>query len=132
MQDLFAGILRAMGYKTRVSSRGPDRGKDIVASPDGLGLEDPRIVVEVKHRAGRTGTNEMRSFITVVRSGFKGIYVSTGGFTKEAKLEAERSKEPMTVVDINDLVNLITQYYDSFDSETKTLLPLTKIYWPAR
>lgn len=132
MQDLFAGVLRAMGYKTRVSSRGSDRGKDIIASPDGLGLEDPRIIVEVKHRAGRIGANEMRSFITVIRSGFKGIYVSTGGFTKEAKFEAERSKEPMTVIDISDLVNLITQYYDSFDSETKTLLPLIKIYWPAR
>ena len=32
MQELVAGILRAMGYKTRVSAVGPDRGKDIVAS----------------------------------------------------------------------------------------------------
>lgn len=38
MQELIAGILRAMGYKTRVSPRGPDRGADIVASPDGLGF----------------------------------------------------------------------------------------------
>ena len=50
MQDLVAGLLRGMGYKTRVSNSGPDRGKDIVASPDGLGFESPRIVVEVKHR----------------------------------------------------------------------------------
>lgn len=52
MQDLVAGLLRAMGYKTRVSPSGPDRGKDIVASPDGFGFESPRIVVEVKHRQG--------------------------------------------------------------------------------
>ena len=50
MQELVAGLLRAMGYKTRVSPVGPDRGKDIVASPDGFGFENPRIVVEVKHR----------------------------------------------------------------------------------
>lgn len=48
MQELVAGLLRAMGYKTRISPSGSDRGKDIVASPDGLGFEDPRIVVEVK------------------------------------------------------------------------------------
>jgi len=36
MQDLVAGLLRGMGYKTRISPSGPDRGKDIVASPDGL------------------------------------------------------------------------------------------------
>ena len=31
LQDLVAGLLRSMGYKTRVSPAGPDRGKDIVA-----------------------------------------------------------------------------------------------------
>jgi restriction system protein len=47
MQQLVAGILRAMGYKTQISPPGVDRGKDIVASPDGFGFEHPRIVVEV-------------------------------------------------------------------------------------
>ena len=28
MQQLVAGILRAIGYKTRIVPRGPDRGKD--------------------------------------------------------------------------------------------------------
>ena len=55
MQELVAGILRAMGYKTLISSKGADRGKDIIASPDGFGFEHPRIVVEVKHRAGQWG-----------------------------------------------------------------------------
>ncbi len=54
MQELVAGLLRAMGYKTRVSPQGSDRGRDIVASPDGFGLEQPRIVVEVKHRKNTT------------------------------------------------------------------------------
>ena len=53
MQFLVAGILRAMGYKTRISARGPDRGVDIVASRDGFGFENPRIVVEVKHRTAQ-------------------------------------------------------------------------------
>lgn len=52
IQELVAGILRAEGYKTRVSSRGPDQGVDIFASTDGLGFVEPRIFVEVKHHAG--------------------------------------------------------------------------------
>ena len=52
MQALVAGILRAMGYHTQVSPEGADRGVDIFASPDGLGLQEPRIFVEVKHRPG--------------------------------------------------------------------------------
>ena len=55
VQRLVAGILRGMGYKTRISPLGADRGKDIIASKDGLGLEDPIIIIEVKHRNGQMG-----------------------------------------------------------------------------
>jgi len=130
MQELVAGILRAMGYKTRVSPRGADRGKDIIASPDGLGLENPKIVVEVKHRHGSMGSQEVRSFLGGLRASDKGLYVSTGGFTKDAKYEAERANVPLTLVDSDILVELIIQYYDNFDNESKTLVPLRKIYWP--
>lgn len=129
-QQLVAGILRAMGYKTRVSPPGADRGRDVEASPDGLGLSEPRVVSEVKHRQGPMGPEKVRSFITVVKKGSNGLYVSTGGFTKEAKYEAERSDAPLTLIDLDGLVDLIVQYYDDFDAETKVLIPLTKIYWP--
>ena len=130
MQRLVAGILMAMGYKTRISPVGPDRGRDVIASRDGLGLEDPRIVVEVKHRNGQMGASEIRSFTGGLRAGHKGLYVSSGGFTKEAKYEAERSNIPLTLINLDELVDLIVQYYDQFDSETRILIPLTKIYWP--
>ncbi|HBV98059.1 MAG: hypothetical protein JL50_00865 [Peptococcaceae bacterium BICA1-7] len=131
MQQLVAGILRGMGYKTKISQKGPDRGRDILASPDGLGLEEPRIIVQVKHRTNeRMGVNEVRGFAGLLRSGDKGIFVSTGGFTKEANYEAERSSNPIAFVDADNLVELITQHYDNFDVETKTLIPLKKIYWP--
>jgi restriction system protein len=130
MQELVAGVLRGMGYKTVVSSKGADRGKDIMASPDGLGLEVPKILVEVKHRSGQMGGKEIRSFSAVLRDGEKGLYVSTGGFSSDAKLEADRSKIPVTLIDSDMLVNLIIQYYDKFDMDTIKLVPLTKIYWP--
>jgi len=115
---------------TRISPIGPDRGRDTEASPDGLGLTDPRIVVEVKHRSGQMGASEVRSFTGGLRPGHKGIYVSTGGFSWEAKYEAERSNIPVSLIDLDALVNLIVQYYDSFDTEMRALIPLTKIYWP--
>jgi restriction system protein len=118
-----------MGYKTQVSDKGPDRGKDIISSPDGLGLEEPRIKVEVKHRAGTMGAPEIRSFIGSIRNE-KGLYISTGGFTREAKYEAERSDKPITFLDLDLLVKMTTQYYDNFDTEIKAMIPLKKIYWP--
>lgn len=131
MQELVAGLLRGMGYKTIVSPKGPDRGKDITASPDGLGLTQPRIFVEVKHRSGQIGSGDIRSFIGGLRSGSNGIFVSTGGFTKDAKYEADRSNIPITLMDSDLLVDLIIEYYGQFDPDTRSLLPLTKIYWPS-
>jgi len=130
MQNLVAALLRAMGYRTRVATPGPDRGKDIEASPDGLGLEEPRIRVEVKHRQNtQMGAGKVRSFVAGLRDN-KGLYVSTGGFSKEAYYEAERSEVPVRLIDIDELARLISQYYDGFDSEARNLLPLRKIYWP--
>lgn len=130
MQDLVAGLLRAMGYMTFVSLKGPDRGKDILASPDGLGLKNPRILVEVKHRKGQMGAPDIRSFIGGLRAGNMGLYVSSGGFSKKVRCEAERANNPITLINIEMLVNIILQYYDNFDPDTRTLIPLTKIYWP--
>lgn len=129
MEELIAGLLRAMGYKTRVSNRGADKGKDIVASPDGFGLQEPRILVEVKHRRGQMGAPEIRSFIGGIRNG-RGVFVSTGGFGKEARYEAERSDKPLTLVDVDELASMIIHYYDDFDPDARALLPLRKIYWP--
>ena len=95
MQELVAGILRAMEYKARVSAKGADRGVDIFASPDGLGLEQPRIFVEVKHRRGTPiGAQEVRAFVGGRQQGDRCLYVSTGGFTREARYEADRSTIP--------------------------------------
>ncbi len=131
MQELVAGLLRAMGYKTRISAYGPDRGKDIVASPDGLGFEPPRIVVEVKHRGQAMGSQDIRSFLGGRHSEDKGLYVSTGGFTKDAYYEAERASIPITLMTLDDLVDALIEHYENLDIESKQLLPLKRIYWPA-
>lgn len=131
MQELVAGILRAMGYKTRISPQWSDLGKDIIASPDWLGLADPRIMVEVKHRKNSMDAPEIRNFVSTLRTHLdRWMYVSTWGFTKEARYEAERSSNPVTLINLTDLTDLVISYYDQFDAETIKLLPLKKIYVP--
>jgi restriction system protein len=130
MQELVAGLLRAMGYKTRISKAGPDRGRDIIASPDGFGFQPPRIIVEVKHRKGTMGAPDVRSFLGGLRQHDNGLYVSTGGFSNEAQYEANRSNQNLTLMNSDDLCKAIVEHYDKMDAETKTLLPLKKIYWP--
>jgi restriction system protein len=131
MQELVAGILRAMGYKTKVSPAGPDQGKDIIASPDGFGFEAPRIVVEVKHRKGSMGAPDIRSFLGGRHQDDKGLYVSTGGFTKDARYEADRASIPLSLMDIDGVVDAVLNYYDKLDVSIRMLVPLTCVWWPS-
>lgn len=131
LQDLVAALLRALGYRTKVSPQGSDRGKDIFASPDGFGFELPRIVVEVKHRKAQAmGAPEVRSFLGGRHKDDRGLYVSTGGFTREAHYEAERASIPVTLMTLDDLARAIMDNYDAFDSVGRSLVPLTRVYWP--
>ncbi|MDO3519085.1 restriction endonuclease [Ralstonia pseudosolanacearum] len=131
MQELVAGILRAMGYRTQVSPAGSDRGKDIIASPDGFGFEHPRIIVEVKHRKGQMGTKEIRSFLGGRHPDDRGLYVSTGGFSKEAYYEADRASVPLTLWTSDQVVRALIDHYENTDAETKRLVPLKRTYLPA-
>ncbi|MDO3387960.1 restriction endonuclease [Gilvimarinus sp. SDUM040013] len=131
MEEMVAAILRAMGYKAKVSPKGPDRGVDVIASPDGLGLTQPRIKAEVKHRDGAMGAPAIRGFIGTLREGDSGLFISSGGFTKEARYEADRCTFPLTLVDMDDLSDLIVAHYENFDLEGRALLPLIRVFWPA-
>ena len=131
LQELVAALLRALGYRTIVSGAGADRGRDIVASRDGFGFEAPRIVVEVKHRRGAMGAPEVRAFLGGRHSEDKGLYVSTGGFTREAQYEAERASTVTHLMTLDGLARALVEQYESLDPRGRNLLPLTRLYWPA-
>ncbi len=131
VQQLIAGVLRALGYRTAVSPKGADLGADVFASPDGLGLEQPRIFVEVKHQGKAMGAPDLRSFLGGRRTGDRCLYVSTGGFTKEAQYEAARADVPVTLINMPKLRQLVVEHYEKMDLDTRALVPLDRIYWPS-
>jgi restriction system protein len=132
MQRLVAALLRGMGYRTEVARAGPDRGRDIFASPDGFGFEQPRIAVEVKHRLGeKIDAPAIRSFLGGRHKDDRGLFVSTGGFTKEAYYEADRATIPLKLMTLDDLSRAVIDAYERFDNDGRALLPLTRLYWPA-
>jgi restriction system protein len=102
----------------------------VIASPDGLGLTQPRIKAEDKHRGGSMGAPIIRGFIGALREGDSGLFIITGGFTREARHEADRPTFPLTLVDPDDLADLIVSHYERLDLEGRALVPLVRIYWP--
>ena len=95
-------------------------------------LEEPRIFVEVKHRLGSPmGAEKIRSFLGGRQTGDRCLYVSTGGFTKDAKYEADRSGIPLTLVTLPYLRELLVEHYENLGPKGTALVPLKKIYWPS-
>ena len=128
MQELVAGLLRAMGYQTTVSPPGPDGGVDVLAHKDAFGFEKPIIKVQVKHRRAATGAPEVQQLLGANPIDANSIFVSTGGFTSHAMNVAKHNG--VKTIDLTELVQLVLQWYEDLLVETKALLPLKKIYVP--
>lgn len=126
LEDFVADLLRAMGYRTEVSSHGGDSGKDIIAYKDEL---PPRIVVQVKSQDGDVKESALQSLKGAMREGDYGLFVTLSNYTKNA--EKYLSEHPI-IRGINgvELVNLILKYYDLLNEKNKKAIPLKKVYIP--
>lgn len=129
-EELVAALLRAMGYNASTTTSGADRGVDIIAHPDALGFESPLMKVQVKQRQSTTGGPEMREFSGTLGPDEKGLYVSTGGFTRDAKEAARNASERITLLDRDEFIDLLLQHYEDLDPEYKTYIPLKRVYIP--
>jgi len=128
-QNLFAGILRALGYFTEVSPPGADSGTDILASRDALGVEPPIVRVQVKARPTYSARpNDVRELAGLLADGERGILVSTGGFTREARNDARVAR--IQLVGMDRLVELLLVSYDKLDQDTASLVPLRRLWVP--
>lgn len=133
-QDLVAALLRGMGYYTPfVAPRGKDGGIDVVAYRDPLGTDSPRIQVQVKHRESSASVQEVRQLMGLLqKEGDVGIFVSTGGFTSDAKRAARSSHVHVELIDLTRFITLWQEFYENLVDEDKSLLPLTPIYFLAK
>ena len=127
--DFVAHLLGTMGYRTRVSPEGPDGGVDIVAHKDELGFEPPIIKVQVKSTEGSIGDPIVSQLYGKVSANEYGLLVTLGTFTFQARVFG-RSKHNLRLIDGSELVDLILQHYEQFDSRYKGLLPLKRVYVP--
>jgi restriction system protein len=129
LEHFVAHLLEAMGYKTRVTPVGTDAGVDIIAHKDDLGFEPPIIKVQVKSTEGNVGDPIVSALYGKVDNEEFGLLVTLGTFTNQAKNFA-RNKSNLRLIDGGELVDLIFEYYEHFDSKYKGLLPLKQVYVP--
>ncbi len=133
-QDMVADLLRAMGYYIYwIAPPGKDRGIDVIAYQDAIGATGPRVKVQVKHRPDHPIPVEpLRAFMSVVGVDEIGLFVSTGGFTSDAKEESRsQDKRKITLLDLESFIELWTENYSKLTEEARQRFPLKPIYFPA-
>jgi restriction system protein len=130
-QELVAGLLRAMGYHVSwVAPPGKDGGVDIIAHVDPLGTKAPRIKIQVKRRSDKISSDELKSFMANISDGDVGLYISTGGFTRDAEDYARnQERRRITLINLPQLVDLWKDHYSELEEAARRRLPLTPIYF---
>lgn len=131
-QDVIAALLRGMGYYTPfVAPQGKDGGIDVIAYRDPLGTVSPRIKVQIKHRGSNPATvQEVRQLMGLLqKEGDVGIFVSSGGFTADAKSAARSSQVHVEFIDLDRFISLWQDFYLKLKDEDKSLLPLLFIFF---
>ena len=127
---MVAALLRGMGYYTPfVAPKGPDGGVDVIAYRDPLGTLSPRIKVQVKHTINPVGSPPINQLAGLLQGDDVGIFVSSGGFTSNAKSTARFANFHLELIDLNKFITLWQEYYHKLDDKDKNLLPLLPIYF---
>jgi restriction system protein len=129
-QELIAALLRGMGYYTPfVAPKGKDGGVDVIAYRDPLGTVSPRMKVQVKHREASATVQEIRQLMGLLQTnGDVGIFVSSGGFTPDAKATARSSHVHVELIDLDRFISLWQEFFPKLSDEDKALLSLVPIY----
>lgn len=132
-QDLVAALLEGMGYTTRfVSAPGADGGTDALAYVDPLGAQTPHIRVQVKHRDQAAGREEIAALRGIIRADREiGVFVSSGGFTRDAQRESERGAVHIELIDLDRFLKLWLQHYSKIPEAKRAKLRLEPVYFLA-
>ena len=129
LAEFVGHLLNLMGYKTKVSPPGPDRGIDIWANKDELWVTPPTIIVQVKSGEGDVNEAAVSELSGKILEKDFGLFVSAAGFNKRAR-DFASSKRNLRLIDGDELVELVYKHYPRLDAKYKGLIPLRQVYIP--
>jgi restriction system protein len=93
------------------------------------------LVAAIAARRGMSRTSsryEVRSFMALLGDEDVGLFVTTGGFIKDAEIGARnQGSRRVTLIDLRQLVDLWMECYDRLTEVRKRRLPLRPIYFLA-
>ena len=127
---LVAAVLNAQGYRTRVTPPGPDQGIDIVAGSGPLGLESPRIAVQVKSGSYVVEQPALQGLIGSVQDtqADHGLIVSWGGFTAPVRRRLNELYFRVRLWGRDEFIDNLLSVYEALPEDIRAELPLRRVW----
>ena len=127
---LVEAVLNAQGLFTFRAPPGADGGVDILGGSGPLGMESPRICVQVKSGDAPVDVKVVRELHGVLSSvnADQGLLVAWSGLTKPAEIEARSQFFRLRVWSADDVISAVTAVYDLLPDEMQAELPLKRIW----
>jgi restriction system protein len=130
LAGLVDAVLRVDGWVTKVSPPGADGGVDILAGRGSLGLDAPRLCVQVKSQNSPADVTVYRTLQGTMQT-FKAeqaLLVCWGGFNKAVLNESKQGHFTVRLWDSRDLVEAIYRNYEKLPAEIQAELPLKRVW----
>ncbi|SUS07570.1 Restriction endonuclease [Candidatus Defluviicoccus seviourii] len=127
---LVAAVLEAEGYVTSVSSPGKDGGVDILAGRGSLGLDPPRLCVQVKSGSETSDVTVLRALQGTMQNvkADHGLLVSWSGVTQDVEREARQSYFTVRIWRSSNLIEAALRNYERLSEEIRNDLPLKRTW----
>ena len=130
LSDLVAEVLEAEGFFTQVAPPGPDGGIDVFAGQGPLGLDSPRLIVQVKSSPSPVDVKIVRELHGVLSThgADQALLVAWGGVNKAARQELRSQFFRVRVWDADNLLDAVLRNYDKLSEELRADLPLKRVW----
>jgi restriction system protein len=130
LSSLVEAVLRVDGWVTKMSPPGADGGVDILGGRGPLGLDDPRLCVQVKSQNTPADVTVYRTLQGTMQTynAQQGLLVCWGGFNKIVLAEARQGHFRVRLWDSSDLVEAIYRTYEKLPAEIQAELPLKRVW----
>lgn len=131
LSRLVGAILAARGFELRVSPEGPDGGVDVVAGTGALGLDAPRLAVQVKS-GGEVDLPTYNSLKGAMggAGATQGLFVSWDGFKSTVVKANQADWFAIRLWGRRELVDELLDAYEDLDAALRAELPLRRIWIP--
>ena len=128
--DIVTAVLTAQGFECLKSEPGPDEGVDILAGHGKLGLENPRLCVQVKSSTKPAEVAVLKNLVATMKDfgAEKGLLVSWGGFKKTLVDDAKRRFFEVRLWTAEQLIEEVQRHYSNFPDTLKAELRLKRVW----